>query len=187
MNFKKFISISTMVLIVSIISLLGFSYAWYVASNVQTNIGLKTSSSDKINVEFVTGEYINTSVGIPILDSEVADKAERNTFTIIAKDTMTVKANYNIYIDEISIADELKNSSDFRWELLREGTKVSEGNFSTVENNRINLYTTSLTLNTTIPDSYELRVWLRENNDDQNALMGKTFTGRIKVDVYMVR
>jgi len=176
-----------MVLIVVIISLLGFSYAWYVASNVQTSIGLKTSSNDKISVKFTTGEYINTSVGIPILDSEVADKAGKNTFTIIAKDTMTSKANYNIYIDEISIADELKNTTDFRWEILKDGTKVNEGDFSTVENNRINLYTTSLTLNTTTPDSYELRVWLRENNGNQNALMGKNFTGRIKVDVYLVR
>lgn len=187
MKFRRIIMIFGIIAIVLVISLLGFSYAWYVASNVSTKININTPNSDIIKTDFTVGEYINSTVGVPILDSEAATKADKNTFTIIASDSMTKSANYNVYIDEIVIDEALKNA-DFKWELFKNGTSVANGSFASIGNNtRINLYTTALTLNATIPDSYELRIWLSETGENQNALMGKTFSGRIKIDVYITR
>lgn len=187
MNFKRVIMILNVVTIVLIISLLGFSYAWYVASNVSTKININTPNSNIIKTDFATTEYINNTIGVPILASEVATKADKNIFTIIAQETMTKKADYNIYIDEIVMDDALK-TSDFKWELLKDTTSVANGDFSSIGNNtRINLYTTNLTLGATIPDSYELRIWLEETGENQNNLMGKRFSGRIKIDVYLKR
>ena len=187
MNFKRVIMILNVVTIVLIISLLGFSYAWYVASNVSTKININTPNSNIIKTDFATTEYINNTIGVPILASEVATKADKNMFTIIAQDTMTKKADYNIYIDEIVMDDALK-TSDFKWELLKNNTSVANGDFSSIGNNtRINLYTTNLTLGATTPDSYELRIWLEETGENQNNLMGKRFSGRIKIDVYLKR
>ena len=75
-----------------------------------------------------------------------------------------------------------------KWELLKDNTSLANGDFSSIGNNtRINLYTTNLTLGATIPDSYELRIWLEETGENQNNLMGKRFSGRIKIDVYLKR
>ncbi len=171
MNFKRVIMILNVVTIVLIISLLGFSYTWYVASNVSTKININTPNSNIIKTDFATTEYINNTIGVPILASEVATKADKNIFTIIAQETMTKKADYNIYIDEIVMDDALK-ISDFKWELLKNNTSVANGDFSSIGNNkRIDLYTTNLTLGATTPDSYELRIWLEETGENQNNLI----------------
>lgn len=171
--------------VVMFVSLLGASYAWYVANNVVTDIGVKTVGADKIKTEFVVSDYIMNSVGIPILDANVATEADKNLFTIMASESMTLNAKYTIYLDNIVIDDALK-ISDFKWDLLKSDVSVANGDFSTIGNNtRLNLYTTNLVLNATSPDSYELRVWLRDTGSVQNDLMGKSFSARIKVDVYL--
>lgn len=186
MEFKKFLMIIAALSVVILVSLLGVSYAWYVASDVTSKIGIKTSGVDKIKTDFAVSEYIKNNVGVPILDSEASSKADKNIFSVVAREDMALNAKYTIYLDEISIDDKLKTDV-FKWQLLKSGVSVGSGNFKNLgTNTKLNLYTTNLTLNASSPDSYELRVWLSDDGSNQNDLMGRKFSARIKVDVYLV-
>lgn len=187
MNFNKVILMLVIGTLVIFMSLIGFSYAWYAANNAQTNFNISTPNLSKIQTTFTTSEYINNNYGIPISDANVASLADRNSFSIIAKENMSAAASYTIYIDEISIDTDLK-SSDFKWELLKNNVSVANGNFANIGSlTKISLYTTSLILHATTPDAYELRVWIRDTGVSQNNMMGKSFSGRIKVEVYITR
>ena len=181
MNFKKLLLVLCLTTMVMFSLLLGFSYAWY-ATATSTSFDIKTPTSDKIVVEFATSKYISTTTGIPLTEAEVPTKADKTIFTVKANSSMSMTAKYTVLLQDITIDENLKNSS-FKWQLLKDDTSVANGDFANIgDSTTLDLYTTSLVLNATDADNYELRVWLHETGEVQNELMDKPFlaTGAIQ-------
>lgn len=94
-------------------------------------------------------------------------------------------AKYTILLQDITIDEKLKNSS-FKWQLLKDETSVAIGDFASIGNSTtIDLYTTSLVLNATDADNYELRVWLHETGEVQNDLMDKPFSATVAIKTFL--
>lgn len=183
MNFKKLILVLSLTVVLMISLLLGFSYAWY-ATTTSTSFNLGTPSQDVLSIDFQTSDYVSTTTGIPLLDSEVETLADKTLFTVKASDNMNYTAKYTILLKDIIIADELKNAS-FRWALLKDGVSVASSDFSGIGTaTTLDLYTTTLVLNATNADSYELRIWLSENNGNQNGMMNKAFSARVAIKTF---
>lgn len=190
MQFKKLIFVLAIAFTIILGLLFGSTYAYYVSTN-GTNINITTGDFDSgVAVIFNQSEYINTNVGIPILESEVETKASKNVFTLIPD--VNILNGYEVAVTvnlvNIEIADELK-STDFKYRLdctvNATTTTVGSGTGLTIgDNTSISLGTLStndifaLTNSTTCT----LYVWLNESGVSQNDLMNKSFSGLIKVN-----
>ncbi len=184
MNFKKLLLVLCLTTMVMFSLLLGFSYAWY-ATATSTSFDIKTPTSDKIIVDFATSKYISTTTGVPLTEEEVPTKADKTAFTVKANSSMNMTAKYTILLQDITIDEKLKNSN-FKWQLLKDETSVAIGDFANIGNSTtFDLYTTSLVLNATDADNYELRVWLHETGEVQNDLMNKPFSATVAIKTFL--
>lgn len=190
MQFKKLIFVLAIAFTIIFGLLFGSTYAYYVSNN-GTNVNVTTGNFDSgVAVIFSQSEYINTNVGIPILESDVETKASKNIFTLVPDANILngYEVAININLIDIKIANELK-ISDFKYRLdctvNSITTTVDSGTGEDIgDNTSILLGTIStndifdLNNNTTCT----LYVWLNESNANQNDLMNKSFSGLIKVD-----
>ena len=172
-----------------IMMLLGTSYAWYQFDNAYTAFTNVQTFSDNIDlaVVFSNDNNINTTVGVPLTADQVESYSEKTTFTMTPSSTVLAGRTvaYQIYIDNLKIDSSLTEVSSLKYSLLETingvTTEVASGNFMGVTSNNIVLkeMTTITTFDVTY--SYEFRLWLEETGGDQNALMGKKLSGKIKI------
>lgn len=191
MTFKKLLIIFTFVITAVIIMLLGTSYAWYQFDNAYTefsNVNTFTEGLDDLAVVFTNDDNINTTIGMPLTEEQVEKYSDKTTFTITpsATELSGKEVAFQISLSELEIDSVLTNTTDLRWSLYETiGTgvkeKIGEGNFNglTAKNLIIKPMDEIETLGVTY--SYEFRIWLHETGGNQNALMGKHLTGKIKV------
>ena len=161
-----------------ILCLFGISYAYYSLSNASTEFNTNTLD-DNIDVIYQQSQNINTIIGIPLADDDVA-MADSSKFSALAGSKLTgYQVAIQIDLVDIVLADELK-ISDFKIQLLENGNVITTKTGQDIGNNTsVTLKNmTSITVGTTY--NYELRVWLRDTGVSQNALMNKSFSGRIE-------
>ena len=113
-----------LIIIVGMFSLmLTTSYAWYSYENAST-IFEGVTNNDDILVSYQSGEYINTSIAIPISSNEVDRYADKSNFNIkVDNNTEYNEIMVTVSLTEVVIAEELRNSS-FKIDLYYQGTKV---------------------------------------------------------------
>ena len=75
--------------------------------------------------------------------------------------------------------------SDFKIQLLENGSVINTLTGADIGNNsKVVLKNLSkITVGTTY--NYEVRVWIQESGSSQNAMMGKSFSGRIQISSSM--
>lgn len=204
MTFKKLLIILTFTVTAVIIMLLGTSYAWYQFDNAVTtfsNVQTFTDGLDELAIVFTNDDNINTTLGIPILASEVASKSSKTTFTITPSSTLLAdkEVAYQISLVDLEIDSALTSTTDLKWSLLEtigtgSTTTIASGNFKDVTSESLVLKTMATISTFDVTYAYEFRIWLEDNgctleqiNDpddsctNQNDLMGKSLTGKIKV------
>lgn len=185
MEFKRMIVILVVAVTVIIVCLFGVSYAYYSLSNASTDFST-TVSNDDVYVVYAQSEYISTTTGIPIKADEVASKASASKFSALADSTKF--AGYEVAL-EVSLVDVSLDSalqvSDFKIQILENGSVINTltgadiGNNSKVVLKKLSKITVGTTYN------YEVRVWIQESGSSQNAMMGKSFSGRIQISSSM--
>ena len=171
--------ISLIVILISIA--FSLSYA-YLSANVTGNDTAKTTNvtSGTLNIDFATSAYISNNNMLLISDENVATQADQTSFTV-ANTTGNINGKYTLSLTELSISANLK-SSDFKWDLLKNGTSISSGNFTTaVTGTDFDLTSGVQTISTNTTDSYVLRIWLSETTSDQQSLENGTFSAKIKM------
>lgn len=183
----------TFVVTAVIIMLLSTSYAWYQFDNAVTSFNsVKTYDGNiDLSVVFTNTSNINTTVGIPLLESEVSEYSNKNTFTITPSSSTVAgrQVAYQISLVDIEIDSELTKDNTLRYQLLENingvETIVKEGDFGGFAGDNLILKNmTEITeLDTTY--SYEFRIWLDDNGSIQNNLMGRKITGKIKVSTVL--
>ncbi len=143
-------------------------------------------ATDYLDFDFGTSEYINNENISLVKPENVAVEADKTVFNVARKAGSRYDIKYNIYLTDLTISDNLK-SSDFKWDLLQNGTSIYSGNFVSAESNEIFMLTAEpLLTNTDASKSYELRIWLEESNVDQASLLNGIFSAKVGIDVYTV-
>lgn len=194
MKFRSMILVLTIAFSVIFMSMIGTSYAYYIATD-GTVIDVTTGNIDTgIAVVFEQSQYININTGVPISESDVNTLASASTFKLTPDNEVLNGADVavNISIMDISIDTALK-IEDFKYRLsCSDGSSITnfDGNGTNftddvITNGILKLGTLSTTDKTfKINNSYTctFRVWLNETDSNQNHLMNKRFRGLIKVN-----
>lgn len=178
-EFKKIMLILTITVSILIISLMGVSYAWYSLSNSSTSFNTTTGGQD-ISIVYAQSEYVNMTTGVPISESDVPTKAGISRFTVTPENNLNGYSVFmSIELSQISIAQELK-TSDFKIQLLENGSSIFNCTGTDINGNSLVMKQLSnITVGTTY--TYELRIWINDTGVSQNELMGKSFSGKIKI------
>jgi len=202
-TFKKLMIILAFVVTVVVIALLGTSYAWYQFDNAVTSFDNVQTFTDDIDlaVVFVNDGNISTTVGIPILAAEVETLSNKTNFSITPNSSVLSGRDvaYQIEIANLSIDSDLTEGTDLKYSLLETigngaTTTIASGSFQGVTNGPFILKPMTEITTFDVTYAYELRIWLEDNgctieqindpNDsctNQNDLMGKSLTGKIKI------
>lgn len=190
MSFKRLLIVLTFAVTMVTTMLLGTSYAWYQFDNAVTTFsGVETFENiDGLAIIFTNKEDISTNVGIPILASEVAERSEKTKFTITPSSSLLSgkEVAFQISLVDLEIDSALTSVTDLKYSLLEtigtgSTTTIASGNFKNFTDDTLVLKAMTKINTFDVEYSYEFRLWLEETGGDQNNLMGKSITGRIKV------
>lgn len=179
MEFKRLMLILTITVSAIVISLMGVSYAWYSLSNSSTNFNATTSNAD-LTILYAQNEFVSIKTGIPIKESDVPEKAGISRFTVTPGDNLKgYTVLISVELSQIVIDDELK-TDDFKIQLLENDKPIYNGTGKDIDGSTLVMKQLS---NVTIGSkyNYELRIWINDTGVSQNELMGKNFSGKIKV------
>ena len=184
MEFKKIIIIISITLTVVIGMMMGVSYGWYAYSNAETKVG--GSTIKKIpTVIFAQTEYIVSNQTMPIYDEDRYNYANKNSFTVTLGDNLReYQTGIEISLKDIRISDELK-ILNYKYELLQDGHVISKGDFSNIGASTVlNLMPMTVMNPFDYPQTYtyELYIWLSEDDTNQNSLMNKGFSAKVNVN-----
>ncbi len=190
-------------LIVIVLGVFGITYALKIATF--NPIGINTTTGtinanvtyDSTNTSTVTstGNMLpiadNLVTGVDVTDSRIL----KIKFMVSGVSSNPSNTIYDIALRDISMSSALK-SKYVKWRLYKNGTLLSEGNFSpsfdTIENNRLVLTNTQQDL-TTSTDTYVYLMWISEACTDenittcdsqkhQNKYSNKIFNASIKIE-----
>ena len=189
-------------LIVIALGVFGITYALKIATfnpiGINTTAGNITASItyDSTNTSTVT----STNKMLPIADTLVTgidvtdERVLKIKFMVTGSSSNPNNTIYDIALRDIDMSNALK-SEYVKWRLYKNGTLLSEGNFSptfdTRENNRLVLTNIQQDL-TTNTDTYVYLMWISEACTDdlstcditknQDKLLGKIFNAQIKLE-----
>ena len=164
--------------------MLGSSYAWYAYSNAESTLFGRTSE-EKPTVIFAQDDSVVFRANIPILDSDRYSFANITSFNvtfgenIIDYDAVISIELYDIVIDTALVID------NFKYELLENGVSVASGSFADYQNTGNLLVMPSKIIDSDVfPKTYvyDLFIWLSDDGTDQNDLMDKNFSAKVKVN-----
>lgn len=195
MKFRNMIFVMTIAFSVIFVSMLGTSYAYYVATD-GTSVEVITGNIDTgVAVVFSQSEYINVYTSIPINPNEVNTKASSSTFVLTPDpevlDGSDVAVNVGItdfYVDNALVVDDFKyrfSCNDGTRDVISndgDGTLFTEDVIESGYLELGQLSTDNDTFNVYNNYTCTLSVWIEESGLNQNMLMNKKFRGLIKVN-----
>lgn len=186
---KKTLFVFGITLMVISFSMFGASYAWYAYSSAETTLSGSTIDQTPA-VIFAQDNYILANSNMPILDIDRYNYSNINSFNVtFGSNLMKYETAITILLTDINISEELKNVN-YKYELLENEKTISTGNFSMIgDNHEIVLVPSKIIDVATYPTTYvyDLLIWLSDDGTDQNYLMNKTFSAKIKVNSAMKR
>lgn len=184
MGLKKLLIILSITITITMIMMFGVSYGWYAYANAETRVA-GTTIKEVPTVIFSQTEYIYSSVTMPIYDKDKYNYANKNSFTItLGENLSNYETGIEISLKDIVIAEELK-IENYKYELLQDNQIISSGNFSELGQATIlKLMPMTLMAPLKYPQTYtyDLYIWLSEDETNQNYLMDKGFRAKINVN-----
>ena len=166
-NKKKILIIIIPILLILII--IGSTFAW-VSWNSSTNTDVSIDIDDCTVVQYNGGDDITSSSIIPTLTKEEGIIKE---ITIKQKNTCDVSSSVNLYLQINNMGTGL-NYQYFKWELYKNGSALTNGNFSgKATGNTITLTTNQAV--TTTQDTYKLYLWIDGNVDNPASIDNQAF------------
>ena len=187
---KKNIILSIVLVISLVLLTFSVSYAFFAKKTVKNGSETKVDvTSGKLNVDFITSEYITNDNAKLVNDNEVYINADKCVFDIErASDNTTEDVYYVIDLVDINISDNLKQSTYFKWALYDSNTldsssvPIVKGNFTNLTDNKLSIINTPVSLPKDITHAYSLLIWT--SNDEstlQNELLEGTFNAKVMV------
>ena len=175
---------------------LGFTFALnYISKSINTSL-----TTANINVVYVGDSKITKDLFLPIKESEIEEHATIANFTVKGAENNPTDKDiiYDITLTNIDITSGLLDEN-FKFELYKNNTKISEGNFSNlqVENSNgtlkyyqraiLNENVMNLPKYTDTADSFSLRIYILDNGLDQSNLMGQSFKANVEIATYTTK
>ena len=175
---------------------LGFTLALnYISKSI--NASLTTAN---INVVYVGDSKITKDLFLPIKESEIEEYAAIANFTVKGAESNPTDKDiiYDITLTNIDITDGLLDEN-FKFELYKNNTKISEGNFSNLQvekkDNEYTYYQRAI-LNENVmnlprynetADSFQIRIYILDKGKDQSKLMGQSFKANVEIATYTTK
>lgn len=181
------ILILSITITVIVIGAFGVSYGYYAYTSANTLFNVSTIKALP-TITYAQSSNLNETVGIPINENNYATNASKSQFTITYGSNLSgYDVAIKISLTNITIDSALKNSY-FRYKLVRGGTVIASGNFSSVGSSLVlkGAEKKSITSYPTV-ENYILYIYLADSGSEQNAMMGKKFSAKITVDTVAVK
>lgn len=182
LNYKFLIVIAVLVPII-----LGITYAYFLANVNGTNTPVTGNTTAKFEIDLITTNdgYINATDLLPIPAENSATDSAIGTFRVKTGNN-DYKIKYTLYLDDIVISDNLKNSEDLKWELVNKDSNaiIASGNFLNVAS-KVELKN-NITIDSNQTNNYEIRVYVLETNTNQIELLAGTLKGKISMEADMI-
>ena len=184
MEFKKLLLVLGIAMTATVGVMFGVTYGWYEYSSARAAV--KASTIKEIpTVIFTSDENLHISRIMPIYDEDRYTYAEKNTFTVtIGENLKNYETGIEISLTNLKIDDDLK-IKDYKYELLQDGVPVSSGDFSGVGmSTNMSIMPMTKLIPTSFPQTYtyDIYIWLSENDTNQNNLMNKVFNAKLNVN-----
>ncbi len=147
-----------------------------------------TITTGKLDVDFLTSEYIINTDAQLVDDEEAYILADRSSFSVSrSKDNTVDKVYYTLKLVDIDITDNLK-SSYLKWRLYDTADVTSStepinyGDFSNFENNSIELHATKIALPNDVTHNFVLIIWLsNDETKNQTELLKGSLSVKVEV------
>ena len=175
---NKKITYAVVAILLIVLVTIGATYAYFSA---QASTGVQTVTTGTLTMNFTNGQIVRATGITPIKDSEIKTKATELPFTVTNTGNKHMKLT--IKLTDITIDDALKDV-DFRWGLYNADTDkgVSFGIFKYSETGKEEILLRDVILDSSsATKNYKLRIWIHDNNELQNEMQGKTFSGKVTV------
>lgn len=176
MRFRKLLLVISIIIVSMFALMLTTSYAWY--SFGGTTFDAVTSAED-IEVTYQSGEYISNNAAVPINSDEIEKYSDKGNFNVKVnsnkEDVMISVKLTDITIDSVLI------NSNLKIELYYQGTKVSIVDGSGIVSGE-DLFVGNVVLEDISSNQFEVRMYILDDNSNQNTMMDKSFKAKIKVD-----
>ena len=159
-----------------LILLIGITTAWFEwRSEVDTNVTFNVSG---LNITYEGEPTVIKGNLYPTMYMNNTDNIIHN-FSLVT--TSNIEIHSKISLEIITLPDELKHES-FRWNLYKDSTQISSGNFLNAEVGTDVLLTPYETITTT-KSNYTLYIWIDgEHYDNPLTMGGKTFEFKLKLE-----
>lgn len=184
MELKKLILVFCITVFVFMLSIFGVSYAWYAYSNAETTL-FGSTIKETPTVIFAQTDAINSDVIAPIYDFDRYSFSNITSFNVTFGENLSnYETAISIELYDINISSELK-ISNYKYELLENENVIASGDFSNIGNDTsIVLVPNKIVTIDNFPTTYvyDLFIWLSDDGSDQNYLMNKSFSARVRVN-----
>ena len=170
-KYKLYIIIGVCTLILLVGGTLAY-YTWKSTSNAVVNAEACTPE-----VYFSGGANVTATDLVPVLTKE---EGIVKNITVNKKSACNSNVTMNLYLDLETLPTELADSS-FVYELYKNGTKVTNGNFASKTQGQTITLVSNTTVNTT-KDTYILYIYINGNSDNPATMANKTFNFKLHAD-----
>ena len=170
-KYKLYIIIGVCTLILLVGGTLAY-YTWKSTSNAVVNAEVCTPE-----VYFSGGANVTATDLVPVLTKE---EGIVKNITVNKKSACNSNVTMNLYLDLETLPTELADSS-FVYELYKNGTKVTNGNFASKTQGETITLVSNTTVNTT-KDTYTLYIYINGNSDNPATMANKTFNFKLHAD-----
>ena len=178
MKFKKLLFVISIIIVSMFALMLTTSYAWYSFEKGSTKFETVTKSED-ILVSYQDGEYINTDIAVPVVKEQIDKYASKNNFNI----KVTGKGEVMIAASLIDVTiDSALNKESFVIDLFYQGDKIDSIDGSKIVSGNDIVFENVL-LKNKASNQFEIRLYILDDGSNQNDMMKKTFSAKVKVDV----
>lgn len=184
MGLKKLVLVLSITLGIIFSLMLGSSYAWYAYSNAESTL-FGSAITEKPTIIFAQDDSVVFRTNTPILDEDRYSYANITSFNItFGENLINYDNSISINLEDIVIDNELRNNN-FKYELLENGVTVANGSFSEYTDGGSFVIMPPKIINEEVyPKTYvyDLFVWISDDGSNQNELMGKRFSAKVKIN-----
>ena len=189
---KEKLTISLQIILILMVTL---AATWAVKTTYD-NIAANVNTAN-LAVVYVGDSAVSSDDLLPVTASEIATYAVKSNFTVkgAQSNPTDIQIYYDVTLKNINIGEGLLDSN-FRFQLLKNGSVISEGNFKNLQvektNTTLKYYQRAILTETpqllpsysSTADSYEVRFYVLETGMSQEHMMNQSFSADLEISLY---
>ena len=189
---KEKLTISLQIILILMVTL---AATWAVKTTYD-NIAANVNTAN-LAVVYVGDSAVSSDDLLPVTASEIATYAVKSNFTVKGAESnpTDIQIYYDVTLKNINIGEGLLDSN-FRFQLLKNGSVISEGNFKNLQFEKtagtLKYYQRAILTETpqllpsysSTADSYEVRFYVLETGMSQEHMMNQSFSADLEISLY---